>query len=80
MEVTQQAYDDYVAQIDDAMSRTVWCHTPNAHTYYRSGSGRVVVATPWRLVDVWHQHRAPIEEHFVLDGRQGESGGGSAAG
>ncbi|MCV7170010.1 NAD(P)/FAD-dependent oxidoreductase [Mycobacterium manitobense] len=80
MEVTRQAYDDYVAQIDDAMSRTVWCHTPNAHTYYRSGSGRVVVATPWRLVDVWHQHRAPIEEHFVLDGRQGESGGGSAAG
>ncbi|MEO3756882.1 NAD(P)/FAD-dependent oxidoreductase [Mycobacterium sp. B14F4] len=66
MEVTREAYDDYVAQIDDAMSRTVWCHTPNAHTYYRSGSGRVVVATPYRLVDVWHQHRAPIEEHFVL--------------
>ncbi len=66
MEVTQQAYEDYVAAIDEAMSRTVWCHTPNAHTYYRSGSGRVVVATPFRLVDVWHQHRAPIEEDFLL--------------
>ncbi len=66
MEVTQQAYEDYVAVIDEAMSRTVWCHTPNAHTYYRSGSGRVVVATPFRLVDVWHQHRAPVEEDFVL--------------
>ncbi|OBB72563.1 cyclohexanone monooxygenase [Mycobacterium sp. 852014-52144_SCH5372336] len=66
MEVTREAYDDYVARIDDAMSRTVWCHTPNAHTYYRSGSGRVVVATPYRLVDMWHQHRAPVEEHFVL--------------
>ncbi|OBG15672.1 cyclohexanone monooxygenase [Mycolicibacterium celeriflavum] len=66
MEVTREAYDEYVDQIDDAMSRTVWCHTPNAHTYYRSGSGRVVVATPYRLVDVWHQHRAPIEEHFEL--------------
>jgi 4-hydroxyacetophenone monooxygenase len=44
----------------------VWCHTPNAHTYYRSGSGRVVMATPYRLVDLWHQHRAPIEEHFEL--------------
>jgi 4-hydroxyacetophenone monooxygenase len=66
MEVTREAYDDYVAQIDDAMSRTVWCHTPNAHTYYRSGSGRVVVATPYRLVDVWHQHRVPIEDHFVF--------------
>ncbi|MGN6335714.1 flavin-containing monooxygenase, partial [Mycobacterium sp.] len=55
MEVTQQAYDEYVDAIDEAMSGTVWCHTPNAHTYYRSGSGRVVVATPYRLVDVWHQ-------------------------
>lgn len=66
MEVTEQAYEDYSAGIDEAMSRTVWCHTPNAHTYYRSGSGRVVVATPYRLVDLWHQHRAPIEEHFHL--------------
>jgi cation diffusion facilitator CzcD-associated flavoprotein CzcO len=66
MEVTEQAYHDYVAGIDEAMSRTVWCHTPNAHTYYRSGSGRVVVSTPYRLVDIWQQHRAPIEEDFTL--------------
>jgi len=66
MEVTRQAYEEYVSEIDDMMALTVWCHTPNAHTYYRSGSGRVVVATPYRLVDLWHQHRAPIEEHFRL--------------
>lgn len=66
IEVTDEAYREYVASIDDAMARTVWCHTPNAHTYYRSGSGRVVVATPFRLVDVWTEHRAPIEEDFVL--------------
>ena len=66
MEVTRQAHDEYVAAIDEAMAGTVWCHTPNAHTYYRSGSGRVVVATPYRLVDLWQQHRAPIEEHFEL--------------
>ena len=66
MEVTGQAHDEYVAGIDEAMSKTVWCHTPNAHTYYRSGSGRVVVATPYRLVDLWHQHREPVEEHFEL--------------
>ena len=66
MEVTRRAYEDYVAEIDEAMAGTVWCHTPNAHTYYRSGSGRVVAATPYRLVDLWQQHRAPIEEHFEL--------------
>jgi hypothetical protein len=66
IEVTEQAYRDYVAAIDDDMAVTVWCHTPNAHTYYRSGSGRVVVATPFRLVDLWHQHRAPVESDFTL--------------
>ena len=66
IEVTDAAYGDYVSAIDEAMSRTVWCHTPNAHTYYRSGSGRVVVATPFRLVDLWREHRAPIEEDFLL--------------
>lgn len=66
MEVTEKAYREYVESVDDAMARTVWCHTPNAHTYYRSGSGRVVVATPFRLVDMWTEHRAPIEEDFLL--------------
>lgn len=66
IEVSQRAYEDYVADVDEAMQRTVWCHTPNAHTYYRSESGRVVVATPYRLVDLWQQHRAPIEEDFIL--------------
>ncbi|EHB53368.1 4-hydroxyacetophenone monooxygenase [Mycolicibacterium rhodesiae JS60] len=66
MEVTQQAFDAYVAGIDEAMQRTVWCHTPKAHTYYRSESGRVVVATPYRLVDLWQQHRSPAEDDFVL--------------
>ena len=66
MEVTRDAHDEYVSGIDQTMAGTVWCHTPNAHTYYRSGSGRVVVATPYRLVDLWHQHRAPVEDHFEL--------------
>lgn len=66
MEVTERAFKEYVADVDHAMERTVWCHTPSAHTYYRSGSGRVVVATPYRLVDLWQQHRAPLEADFTL--------------
>jgi 4-hydroxyacetophenone monooxygenase len=65
MEVTQQAYEDYVADIDATMAGTVWCHTPTAHTYYRSG-GRIVIAFPYRLVDIWHAHRSPIEADFDL--------------
>ncbi len=66
IEVTERAFSDYVAAVDAAMQNTVWCHTPNAHTYYRSESGRVVVATPFRLVDLWQEHRAPVESDFVL--------------
>jgi 4-hydroxyacetophenone monooxygenase len=66
MEVTQRAYEEYVAKIDAAMAGTVWCHTPSAHTYYRSGRGRIVISFPYRLVDVWHSHRVPVEEDFEL--------------
>lgn len=65
LEVTQRAYEDYVARIDAAMAGTVWRHTPSAHTYYRSG-GRIVIAFPYRLVDFWRDHRAPREEDLEL--------------
>lgn len=66
LEVTEEAFTDYVRQIDEAMQNTVWCHTPTAHTYYRSGGGRIVTAFPFRLIDVWQSHRAPIEEDLTL--------------
>ena len=65
IEVTQRAYDGLRGddRRGDEPHRVV--SHPNAHTYYRSGSGRVVVATPFRLVDLWHEHRAPVEEDFT---------------
>lgn len=66
LEVTPQAFTDYVRQIDDTMAQTVWCHTPTAHTYYRSGGGRIVTAFPFRLIDVWQSHRTPNVEDLEL--------------
>lgn len=65
LEVTPAAFDEYVQQIDEAMQKTVWCHTPTAHTYYRSG-GRIVTAFPFRLIEVWQSHRVPKEEDLRL--------------
>ncbi|MDQ2625748.1 MAG: NAD(P)/FAD-dependent oxidoreductase, partial [Actinomycetota bacterium] len=65
LEVKPAAFEDYVRQIDEAMAETVWCHTPTAHTYYRSG-GRIVIAFPFRLIDVWQGHRAPVEADLIL--------------
>lgn len=67
IEVRPQAFADYVREIDETMANTVWCHTPTAHTYYRSGGGRIVTAFPFRLIDVWQSHRAPIEEDLVVE-------------
>lgn len=66
IEVKPEAFENYVGQIDTAMQGTVWCHTPTAHTYYRSGGGRIVTAFPFRLIEVWQSHRAPIEEDLLL--------------
>lgn len=66
IEVTPEAFEAYVRQIDDAMAETVWCHTPTAHTYYRSGGGRIVTAFPFRLIDVWQSHRKPEEGDLEL--------------
>ena len=66
LEPTREAYDDYVARIDSEMEKTVWKHTPTAHTYYRVASGRVVIACPLLMIDWWEEHRAPIEDHFIV--------------
>ena len=65
LEVTPTAFEEYVRQIDEAMQKTVWCHTPTAHTYYRSG-GRIVTAFPFRLIEVWQSHRTPKEEDLQV--------------
>ncbi len=66
IEVKPEAFAGYVREIDEVMAGTVWCHTPTAHTYYRSAGGRIITAFPFRLIDVWQSHRAPVEEDFVL--------------
>ncbi|TXI41121.1 MAG: NAD(P)/FAD-dependent oxidoreductase [Mycobacterium sp.] len=66
IEVRPEAFRRYVEEVDRTMAGTVWCHTPTAHTYYRSAGGRIVTAFPFRLVDVWQSHRAPVEADFVL--------------
>ncbi|BBZ01846.1 cyclohexanone monooxygenase [Mycolicibacterium chitae] len=66
LEVRPAAFEQYVRHIDETMANTVWCHTPTAHTYYRSGGGRIVTAFPFRMIDVWQSHRAPIEGDLSL--------------
>jgi 4-hydroxyacetophenone monooxygenase len=56
LEVRQSVFDEYNATIEDMHADMVWTH-PGVATYYRNSKGRVVAATPYRVVDLWHQSR-----------------------
>jgi 4-hydroxyacetophenone monooxygenase len=56
LEVRQSVFDEYNATIEGMHANMVWTH-PGVATYYRNSKGRVVAATPYRVVDLWHQSR-----------------------
>jgi 4-hydroxyacetophenone monooxygenase len=57
VEVREDVYEDYNRRVDAAHERMVWTH-PRMETYYRNSRGRVVVTTPFRVVDYWHMTRS----------------------
>lgn len=56
IEVTQAAHDRYNEQIDGILADMVWAHD-GMRNFYKNSKGRVIVNTPWRLVDYWHMTR-----------------------
>lgn len=56
LEVARTVFDEYNAAIEALHAEMVWTH-PGVATYCRNSKGRVVGATPYRVVDLWHQSR-----------------------
>lgn len=72
LEVRQEVCSDYNDRVDREHEQMVWTH-PGMSTYYRNSVGRVVVTTPWRLIDYWAMTRTPdLEDFHVL--RNGDAG------
>jgi 4-hydroxyacetophenone monooxygenase len=66
VEVRGEVHEQYVAEIDGLHAGMVWTH-PGMSTYYRNSRGRVVVPTPFRVVDVWHRTRTANLDEFYLE-------------
>ncbi|WP_157910455.1 NAD(P)/FAD-dependent oxidoreductase [Pseudofrankia sp. BMG5.36] len=66
IEVTQEAFDDYQARLDEAMKDKVWVADDRAHNFWRNSKGRVILQQPWRLLDMWRMCRRPKPADFVL--------------
>jgi 4-hydroxyacetophenone monooxygenase len=50
VEVRQEAFEDYNRRLDEVMRSMVWSH-PGMTNWYKNARGRVVMNSPWRLVD-----------------------------
>jgi 4-hydroxyacetophenone monooxygenase len=66
VEVREEVYAEYNRRVDEAHERMVWTH-PAMETYYRNAHGRVVVTTPFRVVDYWHMTRTADLDDYVVE-------------
>ncbi|QEC49739.1 NAD(P)/FAD-dependent oxidoreductase [Baekduia soli] len=74
-EVRPEPYERHNRRVDEAHERMVWTH-PGMDTYYRNGHGRVVVTTPFRVIDFWGMTRSADLDDFVTEPpREGATAG-----
>jgi 4-hydroxyacetophenone monooxygenase len=68
VECRRDVYDVYNESVDEAHSRMIWTHQ-GMSTYYRNSRGRVVVNSPWRVVDFWGMTLEADLHDFVTEPR-----------
>jgi 4-hydroxyacetophenone monooxygenase len=66
IECTADAHDAYNERLQAELARMVWSHPSIRHSWYRNGSGRIFILSPWRLVDYWSWTRRPEPAAFTL--------------
>lgn len=66
IEPRRDRYEEYNRRVDEAHEKMIWTH-PGMDTYYRNSIGRVVVNTPWRVVDYWQMTRRANLEDYVVE-------------
>jgi 4-hydroxyacetophenone monooxygenase len=66
VEPRREAYERHSALVDRLHERMIWTH-PGMDTYYRNSRGRVVVSTPFRVVDYWHMARSADLDQYELE-------------
>jgi 4-hydroxyacetophenone monooxygenase len=70
IEVRQAPFVDYNDRVDAAHKQMVWSH-PGVGNWYKNKSGRVVMNSPWRLVDYRHMTASFAPEEYELTAEAG---------
>jgi 4-hydroxyacetophenone monooxygenase len=65
IEVKQDVHDQYNERVDAEHNNMVWTH-PGVNSWYKNDKGRIVVNSPWRLVDYWTMtHETDLSDYHV---------------
>lgn len=66
IEVRRSVHDAYVSAVDLRHADMIWTH-PGVATYYRNSKGRVVLATPWSLLEYWQMtHDVDLDDFETI--------------
>jgi len=61
------AFDAWNAKLDDQLQHMIWGHH-RVKSYYQNSAGRLWLSCPFRIVDTWHNTRAPDPSEFRVRG------------
>ena len=65
MECRQDVHDAYAERFDARHRTLVWSH-PGMSSWYKNANGKVLITSPWRLVDYWGWTKVPNADDFAL--------------
>lgn len=66
IDVSREATDRFVEEVDAELSQTVWANSGNAHGYYRDQGKKVVIGIARHNSHIWHDTRSPRAEDFEI--------------
>ncbi|MFF1253721.1 flavin-containing monooxygenase [Pseudarthrobacter sp. NPDC058329] len=66
LEPTEEAVNRHNSDIETLYQNSVWATQTGAHTYYRNAQGRIILPSPYRMIDFWSALRAPDEASFRI--------------
>ena len=66
VDVTKEATEAFLAEVEPQLERTAWVNHGNAHGYYRDKGQKVILAIPRHNSQIWHIMREPRYGDFKV--------------
>jgi len=64
MRVRPEVFEQYNNTIDHELKNFVWSH-PSVNSWYKNSQGRIIINSPWRLIDYWNLTLRPDLGEYI---------------